>query len=91
MLLFVESWLTISVWRKGWRGWGLLPIGIVMLTGVLAGLSGMDTGDFLVPGLILEISAIIALCIMRKLSPKSAKARSEKPELLPAETLKSGA
>jgi hypothetical protein len=91
MLLIIEVMLTVAVWRKGWKGWGLLPIGIVMLTGFAAGLAGMDTGDFLVPGLFLEGLAIAALCIMLKRAPKNAKAQNEEPAPLPAETLKAGA
>ena len=49
MLLIIEIWLTVAVWRKGWKGWALLPAGIMMLValvaGVVAGLSGVEPGN----------------------------------------------
>lgn len=37
MLLVLEIFLTVIAWRKGWKGWALLPTGITMLFGILLG------------------------------------------------------
>jgi hypothetical protein len=95
MLLIIEILLTIAVWRKGWKGWALLPCGIMMLmagvAGIVAALSGVDPESLTVPSLILDGLYIVSLCIMLKRAPRSAATRNEEPDLIPAETLEAGA
>jgi hypothetical protein len=38
LMMVVEVILTVVAWRKGWRGWALLPMGAIMLVGLVAGL-----------------------------------------------------
>lgn len=46
MLLILEVILTIFAWRKGWKWLALLPVGIVLILGLLIGFSiGISGGD----------------------------------------------
>jgi len=38
MLLVLEIILTIEAWRRGWKGWALLPLGVGFGVGFLIGL-----------------------------------------------------
>lgn len=45
MLLF-EIWLTVVAWRKGWRMYALLPLGIGMIVAFLVGMAvGASSGS----------------------------------------------
>ena len=64
MILFIEIALTISAWRKGWRGWALLPGVMALVLGALLGLAMGTTatrGDLIVPSLMIDGLAIFAL------------------------------
>ena len=74
MLLIIEILLTISVWKRGWKGWALLPMGIVLgvafVMGLVVGTTGVSEQDFVGPCLILELLGIVALVIMAARVPK---------------------
>ncbi|OGO04165.1 MAG: hypothetical protein A2Y60_02985 [Chloroflexi bacterium RBG_13_54_9] len=75
MLLALEIGLTIGAWRRGWRGWALLPLGIGVSVGFLVGTimaaSGAPQGGILATGLILDLACIGALVGM-VLKPRKA-------------------
>ena len=46
MLLILEIILTVAAWRRGWKGWALVPLGVAVLLGmVIGGAIGADGGD----------------------------------------------
>ena len=62
MLLVLEIMLTISAWRKGYKGFALLPVGIALFAGFLIGYSnpGSDALSFI----WIDILAIVILVVM---------------------------
>ena len=45
MLLFaIEIVLTVLAWRKGWRGWALMPLGILIFVAFFIGVVGTLSG-----------------------------------------------
>jgi hypothetical protein len=50
--------LTVFAWRRGWKAWALLPIGITFLAGLLIGFSEETIGVILAIGLA-EIGTLI--------------------------------
>lgn len=75
MLLIAEIILTITAWRKGWRGWALLPMAVVLglafVIGLAVGAAGGSDQDVVGPCLILEVLGIVALIIMAARAPKT--------------------
>lgn len=73
MLIIAEIILTVTAWRKGWRRWALLPMGIVLgiafVIGVAIGTSGASAEDVFGVAFILDIPAIVALIIMTAKAP----------------------
>ena len=74
MLLIAEIVLTVAAWRKGWKGWALLPMALVVglgfVIGFVAGADNVTDGTLLALGLILDLSGIGALIIMTARAPK---------------------
>lgn len=60
MLLLAEIILTVIVWKKGWKWFSLLPLGICLLIGILIGLGGGEPTT----AIFIDIAAIIALILM---------------------------
>lgn len=62
MLLILEVILTISAWRRGWKGWALLPVAgglfIAFLVGASSAASGGSTGDLGPAALFIDIACI---------------------------------
>ncbi len=73
-MFIIEIVLTIFAWRKGWKWYSLLPLGSVILIGLLIGFSvGISGGNFSyikIFGPILDIIAIIILIILNIKGPK---------------------
>ncbi|MEW6376450.1 MAG: hypothetical protein AB1502_11770 [Thermodesulfobacteriota bacterium] len=44
MLLIFEIILSIAAWRKGWRGWALIPSGSVLVIAFIVGAVAGATG-----------------------------------------------
>ena len=68
LLLILEIGLTISAWKRGWKGWALLPGAFTFAAGYMLGMtSGGGSGAsvyFFRVGVILDILCVIALIIM---------------------------
>jgi hypothetical protein len=62
MLLVLEIMLTMTAWRKGYKGYALIPVGLVFLTGVLIGLS--NPGADALSVIWIDILAIVVLSVM---------------------------
>jgi hypothetical protein len=66
MILVAQVLLTVQAWRKGWKGWALLPMGVALLLGLLLGSVTDDVERLVVPGLIgdlLSLAALIGLSV----------------------------
>ncbi|MFC1935949.1 hypothetical protein ACFLX9_04275, partial [Chloroflexota bacterium] len=69
-----EIALTIFVWRRGWRWWSLLPIGLVLLVGFVIGvLLAASRADneiieiieiFESASILLDLAGVIPLVVM---------------------------
>jgi len=69
MLLIAEIGLTIWAWRRGWKGWALLPPVLALAIGFIVGLTAnpydYNAMDSLMGiGLVMDIVCIIVLIIM---------------------------
>ena len=63
LLLLVEIALTIEAWRRGWKGWALLPLGVGFgagfLIGFIMGAAGVVSEDSLFGiCLVLDVACI---------------------------------
>jgi hypothetical protein len=91
MLLIVEIVLTVFAWRKGWKAWALLPLGIVMCIGFFVGImigAGSITNDVLLPlSLLFDGTATVVLIILAIHAPASALKKTLAESLSPAEGL----
>jgi hypothetical protein len=74
MLLVLEIVLTVWAWRKGWKAWSLLPLGIVAGVGFIIGFMGVNLDQIGVIGTLFDLSAITALIVIvakgRQVEPK---------------------
>ncbi|MFC2069976.1 hypothetical protein ACFLTB_02225 [Chloroflexota bacterium] len=65
MILGLEIFLTILAWRRGWKGWALLPLviafGAAFLFGLIMGISGASEEEALVMSLGFDIACIAVL------------------------------
>jgi hypothetical protein len=68
MILAAEIALTIAAWRRGWRGWALVPVACAFafgaLLGVAASAGGGSPGDVAGVGVLAELMVIVVLAIM---------------------------
>ena len=64
MLMILEIVLTIAAWKRGWRGWALIPVIASLSTGFILGLTGTSLETILDVGLIIDALCIITLVIM---------------------------
>lgn len=73
MLLILQIALTVSAWRKGWRAWALLPVGLLMMTGFILGAASGTADVFAAYGPILilgDIACAVVLAIMATHPPQ---------------------
>jgi hypothetical protein len=68
MLLALQIGLTIAAWRRGWKAWALLPLGIAfgaaLVIGLVMGISGASEGGIFAMGLFFDIACISGLIAM---------------------------
>lgn len=80
MLLVAEIILTIFAWRKGWKWFALIPLGVALSLGFLLGMAigggGGTIDDVRGLTIVLDIIVVIILIVMNVKSPKS----NESPE-----------
>jgi hypothetical protein len=81
MLIVIELFLTVLAWRKGWKGYALLPLGIAVVAGAVigAGMGGtMPVEDALqaakVAGVVIDLAATGILIAMTARPRKGAQA-----------------
>jgi hypothetical protein len=62
MLLVLEIMLTLTAWRKGYKGFALIPVGLALLAGFTIGANnpGADTFSFI----WVDLLAIVVLVVM---------------------------
>lgn len=77
MLLIIEVALTIAAWKKGWRGWALLPGGVTLLMGFLLGAmmgaAGVPPENMIGPAVLLDGVFILSLIAMAVWAPKKVQ------------------
>ena len=65
MLMFAQIGLTVWAWRRGWKGWALVPLGLGLLAaaviGFSTGASGGSVDDIAGVLLFLDLACIGAL------------------------------
>lgn len=78
MILLLEIYMTYAAWKKGWRGWALMPLAVAVTLGFMVGLAtgGEVPESMLAMALLIDGGVIVTLGVM------IAKGR----EALPAET-----
>jgi hypothetical protein len=65
MLLILEIGLTIAAWKRGWKGWAVLPLVIAFFIGFFWGLvNGGPLEELLGFGIIFDVLCIVALIVM---------------------------
>jgi pSer/pThr/pTyr-binding forkhead associated (FHA) protein len=69
----VDIILTIFAWRRGWKGWALLPIVITFIIGFIVGFSGGGMEIMLI-FVALEFIALITMIIVKPKKRTSATA-----------------
>ncbi len=72
MLLFIEIALTTAAWKRGWKGWALLPLVIGMGIGFMSGLFMVSDESALAFGFMLDLMCIGALIGMVVAKKKAA-------------------
>jgi hypothetical protein len=85
MLLVLEIMLTITAWRKGYKGFALIPVGFAIMTGLLIGANNPDADVLSV--IWVDILAIVVLGVMIAVAQttenKEVKETEESGELIP--------
>ena len=68
MLLILEIILTIAAWKRGWKGWALLPaaagLWAAFFAGVVIGLAGGSEENLFPVGIIFDLLIVGALIVM---------------------------
>jgi hypothetical protein len=81
MIMLIEILLTIRAWRKGWKGYALLPIAIGMsvsfLIGAAVGASGGTIENILPLCVLIELMMIISLIVMAVRGPSCVEKTQE--------------
>lgn len=72
--LLIEIGLTYKAWKKGWKGWALMPMVIGMacafLIGMAIGATGGDPEAALVVGVFIDLAVIVALAVLASKRPQ---------------------
>jgi len=66
--LLIEICLACKAWKKGWKGWALLPFGIgygfCFMVGMAIGANGGSPEDAFGVALVTELGIIVTLAVM---------------------------
>ena len=79
-MLLIEIGLIAWAWRRGWKGWALLPFGLALVLAFVGGAAIGDPDTATGFGAFLDIICMIALVIM------GAKGRSRSEYRVPRAT-----
>lgn len=75
MIFILQIVFTVLAWRSGWRGWSLIPMGIMMAIGAFIGITigPIETGENLlfVSTLIGDLISLVILIRMWWIPPAS--------------------
>jgi len=63
-MLAIEIGLAIWAWRRGWKAWALLPIGIIFLIGFILGVAKIITLTNLWTMIFFDLALIVILTFM---------------------------
>ena len=87
MILFLEIFLTITAWRKGFRALALLPLGFALFIGFYIGANstGSAVSDDIFSYIWIDILAIVALVAM--ISAGKTRSQTQKNEDNPQLTI----
>jgi hypothetical protein len=79
--LIIEICLTCKAWKKGWKGWALLPmaigLGSAFMLGVVIGANGGDPAAAFGIGLLIDVSIIVALAVMVAKAPQTLATKND--------------
>jgi hypothetical protein len=70
----LEIFLIIVAWRRGWKGWALVPSAIGFMINLMIGASAGSMDDVLGPVALVGLGVIVALIVMIA-SPRTHEAR----------------
>ena len=79
----IELILVVMAWKKGWKGYALLPLGFAVAAALV--LRGMDVP--VMAALLADLLSIIILIVMIKLPPQKRDPLTAKQNLGPKEIL----
>lgn len=84
MLLIIEIALTIAAWKKGWKGWALLPGAVAFLMGFMVGAvmgaANIPMENMAVPFLLLEVVCVLVpLIVLAVRAPKKGTGTADLP------------
>jgi hypothetical protein len=71
-MLILEIVLTIAAYRRGWKGYALLPGALALLAGFLVGLAAQANGGTAAAtpaAILVDIACIVALIVMARRAP----------------------
>jgi hypothetical protein len=84
LMLIIQISLTVSAWRKGWKGWALLPMAIELtlafIVGAAVGASGGSVEDLWGPFFLVDLLTVAALITMACRAPRK-EAQAARVEL----------
>lgn len=80
MLMILEIWLTVSAWRKGWKGWAIVPGACVVAIAVFAAAGGADQTTLMGTGFVLDVLTVVALAVMVAVPRRQAEVQAN-PDL----------
>ena len=73
MLLVLEIMLTISAWKKGWKGFALLPVITAMFLGLVIGGSVTDEDSLYGLSIVLDIICVLVLAVMNAIRRRAVE------------------
>ena len=90
-MLLVEIGLTIWAWRRGWKGWSLVPwvavLLIAFLVGAAVGVSGGEVENVEGLGSFIELVGIVALIVMIARPRTATTRRKARSAVTPPESV----
>ena len=71
MLLALEVMFTVAAWKRGWKGYALLPLAIGLAIGVIVGATAGESLKQLAPALLLvDLGVVGSLAVMMRKAPQ---------------------